>query len=329
MSPRTLLVTDYTFPSLEHEQEAARETGLRLDARQLRTEAEVAEAAGTALAVLVQFAPFGEAACAALPGPGVIVRYGVGYDNIDVEAARRFGHRVCYVPDYCTAEVADHTVAMLLSVLRKIPQLDTSVRRGEWKAVATMAPASAFGSQTLGFLGFGRIGQEVWRRLKAFGFSALVHDPGIGDRVIKASGARPSSLGDVRSSADVILVHLPSTDATRSLVDHEFLRGCKPGASLVNASRGDVLVENAVSDALVSGQLGAAALDVFVREPLPSQSPLRTTPNTILSPHAAWYSETSIQRLQQLAADEVRRFFRNQPARCPVSTGDDATAPPP
>ncbi len=246
-----------------------------------------------------------------------IVRYGVGYDNVDVGYALTAGHRVCYVPDYCTDEVADHTAALMLAGLRKLPQLDASVRAGDWKAVAVSRPLKPFDLTTVGFIGLGRIGRAVLHRIRNFGFDLAVSDPGMTEAQVAELGARKVSTEEILEGADVVSLHVPSTPQTRKMINASSLATMQPGALIVNCSRGDLIDEVALAEALVKGRV-RAALDVFSEEPMPSGNPLRTTPNLILTPHAAWYSDRAIDRLQQLASDEIDRGLSGKPARCPV-----------
>lgn len=153
-----VVVTDRTFPTLEQEEAAARAGGAEFAHHQCRTAEEVAAAVAGADVALVQFAPFGEAAAKGMRPGGTVIRYGVGYDNIDLAAARAAGLRVGYVPDYCTDEVAEHTVAAALAMLRKLPQLDASVRAGAWAAVRIAKPLKPFAETTFGFFGLGQVG---------------------------------------------------------------------------------------------------------------------------------------------------------------------------
>lgn len=316
---RRVVVTDWTFPTLEAEERAAEQAGATFRSHQCRSEADVVEAITGADVVLVQFAPVRAGALATLAPGARVIRYGVGYDNIDVSAAARRGVGVAYVPDYCTAEVADHTATMILATLRKLTPLDASVRDGEWAAVATMRPTPTFASTTIGFVGFGRIGRAVMERLRPFGFAFLVFDPMLDDaRVAELGARRAPTLESLLAEADLATLHVPSSSTTRGMMNRTTLARMKSTAAVVNTARGDLIVEEDLAAALNGGRLAAAALDVFGQEPLPSASPLRTARGLLLSPHAAWYSDASIARLQHLASDEVRRALAGEPPRCPV-----------
>jgi D-3-phosphoglycerate dehydrogenase len=316
---RLVVVTDYTFPDLHQEQAVAVGAGARFRAHQCRDAESVARVTEGARVAVVQFAPMTEAALAGLAPGARVVRYGIGYDNIDIHAAAKLGVEVAYVPDYCTDEVADHTATSLLAALRKISALDASTRRGEWAAVTVCRPMRPFSQSTVGFLGFGRIGRAVMERLRPFGFSFMVFDPALSEDDLALLAADKAATSDeLFMAADVLTLHVQSTPETYHIVNKATLSRMKPGAVIINAARGDLIDEEALAEALQNGTIAGAALDVFEQEPLPADSALRTAPNLHLSPHAAWYSDGSIRRLQALAADEVRRALAGAPMRCPV-----------
>jgi D-3-phosphoglycerate dehydrogenase len=314
---RLVVVTDYTFPTLHHEQAAAAEACFM--AHQCRDADSVAAAVKGADVAVVQFAPMTRAALEGLAPGARVIRYGVGYDNIDVKAAAELGIKVAYVPDYCTDEVADHTATALLASLRKLAALDASVRAGQWAAVAVCKPMRPFRESTVGFLGLGRIGRAVMDRLRPFGFGFLVFDPALSETDLAALGAgKAATTDDLFAAADALALHAPSTPKTRGIVNAQTLARMKPNAVIVNTARGDLIDAAALAAALQDGRIAGAALDVFDKEPLPADHVLRSAPNLQLSPHAAWYSDTSIDRLQVLAADEIRRALAGEPARSPV-----------
>jgi D-3-phosphoglycerate dehydrogenase len=268
--------------------------------------------------LLVQFAQVTRQAIEALAPNAAIVRYGLGLDNIDLQSAQCRGVRVAYVPDYATGEVADHTAALILTALRKIIPLDRSVRAGMWDPVGVCRPLQSFAQSVAGFIGFGRIGLEVYARLKPFGFSGIVSDPYASATTLESLGAQAVDLDTLFSTADVITLHAHMTHATKHVVNAARLRLMKPTAVIVNTARGGLIDTLALEEALAEQRIAGAALDVFEAEPLPADSRLRLFPNVILTPHAAWYSAQSAERVQALAADEVDRHLSGQPARCPA-----------
>ena len=313
-----VVVTDRTFPSLDREEAAARDGGADFAAFHAKTAEEVAEAVAGAQVALVQFAPFGPAAANAMAPGGTVIRYGVGYDNIDLSAARAAGLRVGYVPDYCADEVAEHTVAAALAMLRKLPQLDASVRAGAWAAVRIAKPLKPFGETTFGFFGLGQIGRAVLARLKPFGFRLMAADPGLSISDAETLGVALVDPARLLREADVITLHAPATAETKGWFNAARLATMQPHAILVNSARGLLIDEADLAAALTQGTIGGAALDVFAVEPLPMDSPLRAAPNCLITPHAAWYSEAAIGRLQALAAEDVSRALRGEEPRKPV-----------
>lgn len=313
-----IVVTDATFPNLDPERNMASRHGIQLEEARCTTSEDVVKAATGADVLLVQFAQVSGAAIERMAPQAAIVRYGLGLDNIDLKAAQGRGVRVSYVPDYATGEVADHTASLILTALRKIIPLDRSVRAGKWDPVGISRPMRSFSQAAIGFIGFGRIGREVYERLKPFGFTGIVSDPYCDAAILQASNTRGVALDEIFATADVISLHAPLTPTTRHIVNAQRLRNMKPTAVIVNTARGALIDTAALTDALAEQRLGGAALDVFEAEPLAADSRLREFPNVILTPHAAWYSAESALRVQTLAADEVDRFLTGRPARCPA-----------
>jgi D-3-phosphoglycerate dehydrogenase len=313
-----IVVTDATFPRLDHEKAVAARYGANLEEACCSSADDVLKAAAGTDVLLVQFAQITSEAIDRLAPNAAIVRYGLGLDNIDLKSARRKGIRVAYVPDYATGEVADHTVALILAALRKIIPLDRSVRNGRWDPVGVAKPIQTFSSSTVGFIGFGRIGREVHARLKPFGFRSIVTDPFADVAQVNAAGAIPVDLDTLFTMADVITLHTPLTNETRHVVNASRLGTMKSTAIIVNTARGGLIDLAALEEALAAGRIGGAALDVFEQEPLPLTCRLKNLENVILTPHVAWYSEQSTDRVQSLAADEVDRALSGKPARCPA-----------
>ena len=310
--PPTVVITDHAFPDVRHERAAAEAAGARLVVAQCRTPAEVIEAGRDADALLVQWAPIDAEVARNLTRCKAIVRYGIGVDNVDLEAARRRGIPVCNVPNYCIDEVADHAVALALALGRQLPQLDARLRSGTWKFYPDR-PMPAFREMTFGTLGFGRIARAVHERVRPFRFRRVASDPYVSDLTLLESGVQPLALDDLFREADILSLHTPLTPDTRHVADARRLGLMKPTAVLVNTSRGALVDTRALADALRSGALAGAGLDVFETEPLPDDHPLRTSPNTILTSHVSWYSEASGPRLQQLAAEEAVRALNGEP----------------
>ncbi len=282
------------------------------DANPLRTEEDVIRVAADADALMVSFVPVTARVLDALPKVRGILRYGVGYDNVDIPAATARGVWVANVPDYCIPDVADHALAMLLTLARKLPVLDASVRRGEWAAVKTSKPIYRLEGRTLGLIGMGRIGREVARRAHGFGLKVIVADKYLSAGKAAEAGVTLVELDALIRTSDYISIHAPLTPETHHLVNAERLGMMKPSALLVNVSRGPIVDTVALAQALHAGEIAGAGIDVFEKEPLEADHLIRSAPNTVLAAHAAWYSEEAMAQLQRSAGEEVARMLRGE-----------------
>jgi D-3-phosphoglycerate dehydrogenase len=314
-----VVVTDHSFPSLDPERAALDGLAEVVDRSPLRTEDDVIGAAADADALLIGFVPVTARVMDALPRLRCVVRYGVGYETIDVSAATERGIWVANVPDYCIPEVADHAMAMLLALARRVLTLDASMRRGEWAAVKVARPVHRIEGRTLGLIGMGRIGSAMARRALGFGMRVIAHDKYLSPERAQSVGAALVDLDSLLRQSDFISIHTPLTPETHHLINAEAIGKMKAGAYLINVSRGAVVDTLALADALQMGKLAGAALDVFEHEPLPDDHPIRHAPNTILNPHAAWYSEEALIQLQINAAEEVARALRGEPMKNPLN----------
>ena len=296
-----VVVTDFTFPDLSVEEAAVQSAGGRLLSGQCREEKDLVKLAAEADAVLVQFAPCREKAIQAMKKAKVIVRYGIGVDNVDLRYARSRNIPVCNVPDYCWNEVADHALAMILSLTRAvIPNADVC-RQGGWKLGVPLEQMRCLADMQVGLVGFGRIGRSVAARLKPFGCTIKVHDPVVPPAEIQKLGYSSCSLEALLKGSDLISLHCPSMDSTREMMNQKAFQSMKQGSLFVNTSRGDLVVMGDLIDALRSSRLAGAGLDVTNPEPPPSDSPLRTMPNVILHSHVASASAAAVRRLRETA----------------------------
>ncbi|UZG60315.1 C-terminal binding protein [Rhodococcus opacus] len=282
------------------------------------TREQASEAAFGASVVLVNKAPMPRSVLSQLAPSATVIRYGVGTDNIDLDAARELGIQVANIPDYGTSTVAEHTCSAILSLLRKLSMFDTRVRERGWFDPVEMAPLRDFAETTIGLVGLGRIGHAVQARLAAFGFDFLAYDPRADRDDAARNGIRLVELPELLSTAHAVSLHAPLTPATHHLISSAALALMKPDTVLVNTSRGGLVDADALVEALRSGRIAGAALDVFEEEPLPSHAALRAIPNVVLTPHAAYYSDQAFDRLHRLAVEETARALRRVPLRCPV-----------
>lgn len=314
-----IVITDHAFAGEDFERAAAAELGAEFALFSAATEAEAARAVDGADIAFVNFAPVTAAVLAKMNPAGTIIRYGIGYDNVDLDAAASRGIRVCNVPDYGADTVADHAVTAILALIRKICLFDRAITAGGWPSATALAPIRSMAETTVGLLGTGRIGAAVARRLAPFGFDVLAYDPFADAEAAAAVGITLVELDELFTRSHVLSLHAPATPATTGIVNAVNLARMPFGSFLVNTSRGALVDQDAVVAALERGRLAGAALDVFVPEPLPAGHALRTHPNALLTPHAAFYSEKSLRDLQRLAAEEAIRAGRGEPLRCQLN----------
>ncbi|WP_422934386.1 C-terminal binding protein [Sinomonas sp. P47F7] len=299
-----VVITDVDHGAVAEEEEVAAAEGLELVLAACRTEAEVVAAAQGADAIIVQYAPVTSAALAALPGLRAVGRYGVGVDNVDVAAATEHGVAVCNVPDYGTEDVSDHAIALALSLARGVAGLDRAMRAGGY-SLDPVQPLHRVAGRTFGVVGLGLIGAATARKARGVGYRTIGFDPLHAAGTTTAEGTEVVDFGELVRRADVLSLHIPLNAHTRHLIDADVLAAMKPGAVLVNTCRGGVVDTRALVEALRTGAIRGAGLDVFEEEPLPRDSALLGLPNTVLTPHAAWYSEESQQELKTRTAQNV------------------------
>lgn len=307
-----VLITDYAWADLTVEQRILDEIGVELVAAPDGAEETLARLAEGVSGILTCWAQTTRQVIqAALPDLKVVTRYGVGLDNIDVAFVTAQGIPVAYVPDYCMVDVAEHTMALLLALSRKVAGFDRSVRRGVWDIQACL-PLNRLTGRTLGLIGFGRIARAVADRASAFGLRLLATAPSMTPGSTVAGGVEAVSLDELLRTSDFVSIHCPSTDATRGLIDAAVLQKMKTTACLINTSRGDIVDETALADALAAGGIAGAALDVRVEEPPGGGDRLIELPQVIQTPHAAFYSAESLVELRQRAAMETLRVLRGE-----------------
>ena len=309
-----IAITDYSFPSLDIEEGILRPLGHEIVAwKEKRTAAELPQLVADADAVITQFAPVNAEVIASMKQAKVIVRYGIGVDNVDLEAAKVRGIPVCNVPDYCIDEVADQTLAFLLATTRQVVTNCVRNREGKWGLATPLDQMRALRDLTVGVVGFGRIGREVVARLRAFKCKVLVHDPVVAAGEIEQAGAKPVALRELLSQSDVISLHCPSTAQTRGMINRDSLAIMKRGVILINVARGDLVDSAALTEALQSGHISAAALDVFAPEPIPADHPILKMDNVIVASHIASCSVPAVRKLRETAANLAAMALRGEP----------------
>lgn len=313
---RRVAVTD-SAELLEPGIELLRERGVDVEVLPAgATSADAASAAADRPVAIIGLLQFRAPEIAMLRRTGLLVRAGIGYDVIDVDAATAAGIWVANVPDYCIDEVADHAVLLLMAAWRRLPELEAVWQAGTWVNPALVPPVNRARGRRLGVVGFGRIGRSVAHRAQGFGFEVVAHDLFVADDVIRAEGVEPIGLDELFATSDAVSLHCPLTAETRWLIDSERLARSKRGLVLVNTSRGGLVDLDALDEALETGQVAAAGLDVLGDEPAPDLSrALFKRPNVILTPHLAWYSLEARRDLALQAAEEAWRYISGERPR--------------
>jgi D-3-phosphoglycerate dehydrogenase / 2-oxoglutarate reductase len=317
MGQSLVSVADSVFPNLDPAREVLSKIGADLRLAEAPTPEAILKAARQADAVLVTYAKITAEMIRQMTRCRIIARFGIGVDNVDIAAATEAGIVVTKVPDYCVDEVSDHTMALLLALVRKIPFVNTLVHGGRW-GMPVVVPIHRLRGTVMGLVGFGRIPQLVAPKAKAFGIKVVTYDPYVSESVTHAAGVEPMNFARLLKVSDYVSIHTPLMPETHHLFNADVFAQMKPTAYLINTARGPIVDEAALAHALDKKQLAGAALDVLSTEP-PSGSPLFGRSNVILTPHMSFYSEESLIELQTRAAEEVVRVLTGQVPRNPVN----------
>jgi D-3-phosphoglycerate dehydrogenase len=297
--PYKVVITDCTMPDTGVERSVLAEIQAEVVRAACKTSAEVLAVARDADAVMVQWAPIPAEVIERLERCRIISRYGIGLEMIDLPAAEKHGIRVVANADYCIREVAEHALALVLACARKLGPATAAIRAGNWNKRSFMKPAARLCEQTLGLVGYGRIGRQLASLAAPLLKRVIACDP------FAAGGPELVSFEELLAWSDFISLHCPLMESTRGLFNATTLRRMKSSAWLINTSRGPLVDEAALLQALREGVIGGAALDVFQTEPLPLDHPLLALPNVIATPHIAWYSERAYHLLQENTARAV------------------------
>ena len=300
-----VLITDHVWPSTDPERAVLEAGGASVVVAPDGEEATLIELARDADAIMTCFAQVTENVVRAAEQCVVIGRFGVGVDNIAVSTATELGIAVTYVPDYCVDEVSDHVIALLHAWNRKIALFDRSVKERGWGSQPLTMRMMRLRGKTIGIVGFGRIGQAVAAKARAFGLNILAADPVVPVETVEDMGGRLVDLPALLAESDFVSLHTPLTDATRNLIGPEQLTMMKPDAFLINAARGPLVDEVALYEALTGNIIAGAGLDVMVDNTPPQDHPLLSLDNIIITPHVAFFSQESTLELEQRAAAEV------------------------
>ena len=310
----TVVVTDHYFPDIQPQISILSAIGASVIEASSPTIEAILPLAIEADALLVGHVPITAEVISHLRRCRVIVRYGVGFDNVDLAAATRHGIYVCNVPDYCMDDVATHAILLALACLRRLPYEMEVARSANWRRNVT-GDIPRLAGLTFGILGLGRIGSTAARKASGLGFQVIACDPYIPSDRFAVVGAEPVSFDELLARSDVLSIHTPLTNETYGLFSESVLRRMKPTAILVNTARGPIVPNAVLRRALREGWIAGAGLDVLEQEPAPPDEPLLAEPKAVITPHIAWYSEASLLELQRRAAEEVARVLTGQPPR--------------
>lgn len=285
-------------------------------------EKAISEAARGCQAILFTSTRFTESLFAALPDVKIISRSGIGVDTVDLEAASRHGVIVCNSANYGTYDVAQHAVALLLSLIHSIPSYDKGIKeQNDWSAQG-IPFAFRMREKKLGIIGFGRISKWICRMLSGFGMEIMVYDPYANLQACEELGVKAVTLEQLLAQSDIISVNAPLTKETYHLVNDETIAAMKEGVLLVNTSRGALICQDALIRGLESGKVAGAALDVFEEEPFAEECKLRSLPNVVLTPHVAWRSTEAVRDLFEEVTGNIIDYFDGKPLRNALNLGD-------
>ncbi len=325
MAPKVkVAVSDYIEADLDWEAEQMAERGLEFACHQLKyaQPPELIEALHDADIILVNMAKITREVIAGLDKCRMMIRHGAGYDNVDVSAMTEKGILFQYVPDYCSEEVAEQAIALILACGRKIVwsirDFQQSVAQGSWN-YDTVVPMYRIEGKTVGIVGCGRIGSLVYRKLESFGVKFRLCDPYLSEKRKKAFNTEFVDLETVCRESDYITVHTPLNDETRHIMNAKTISYMKPGAYLINTSRGGMVDHDALASALKENRIAGAAIDVFEDEPPKPDFPLLGLDNAILTPHVSWYSKDAEQSIREKIVQTIDMFLDGSGARFPVN----------
>jgi D-3-phosphoglycerate dehydrogenase / 2-oxoglutarate reductase len=320
MSNTKVVVTDFIEPDLNWEAEELAKRGVDFKTHQLKfaSNRDVVAATRDADVVVVNMVPINTEVVSGWEKCRLVIRHGVGYDNVDLKALAAAEIPLCYIPDYCQDEVAEQAIALIFACGRRLVRsrtvLDASAARGAWD-FADVIPIYQMGGQALGIIGCGRIGSLVYKKLHSFGFKFLICDPYLTEERKRELGIEVVDKETVFKNSDFITIHTPLTSETRHLVNRDTLGMMKPTAYIVNTARGPMVDAQALAEALKNKVIAGAGIDVYDVEPPHLDYPLFGLPNAILTPHLAWYSENGARKIRELILLEIDRFLAGQPPR--------------
>lgn len=309
-----VVVTDYVFPSLDVEKSELANIGAELFVCSATDEVTLAEETKDADAVLVCYAELTKKVISSMEKCKIISRYGIGVNNIDIPAATKKGIAISYVPDYCIEEVSDHALALLLSAIRKVCQLDATVKQGSWDFKA-YRPLHRVKGKTLGLVGLGKIPRRLVEKVKPYGLHVIAYDPYADKVSAQQLNVQLVELDTLLAESDYISIHTPLTPHTEGMFAYPQFRMMKKRPIIVNTAREKIINETDLVQALEENLVSAACLDVMDLRKFSADHPLLANKNVLITPHVAFYSEESLQELQARAVEAVVQVLQGRKPR--------------
>lgn len=308
-----VVITDYYYPNLDEERKVFKNTGIEIiDCKgKCNNEEDVIKYTKNADAIITQFVPITKKVIGNLANCKIVVRYAIGLDNIDIAEATKKKIMVANVPDYCIEEVSNQALSLMLAVLRKLTIADRETRKGNWSYENTK-PLYRLSKMNLGIIAFGKIAREFVKKAKVLGFKNIfIYDPYFKDSK-KFPNYKFVSLKYLLENSNIISIHAPSTKDTKHLINKNTIKFMKDGVYLINTSRGDLINENDLFEALRENKFSGVGLDVLSKEEIEKSNPLLQFDNVVLTPHMGWYSVDSIKELQRKVAEQVKKGLINK-----------------
>jgi D-3-phosphoglycerate dehydrogenase len=318
MAKFKVVMTDDRHKTYEEEKAVLESIGAEVVIANLNTVEEVIEECKDADGIMCNLSPMPAEVIEKLEKCKVISRYGVGYDNVDMAACTKKGIYLANVPDYCAEEVSDQALALMMACARKVARRDAQVRAGQWN-VGKADPIYRIAGKTFTFLGFGMIARTLFRKIQGFNFRVLVYDPFLDAETVKSMGAEKVEWEQALREGDFISIHMPLNDKTRGLINEKAFDLMKPTSILINTSRGPVIDEKSLIDALQNKKINSAGLDVHTKEPMDKDNPLMKIENCVLTDHVGWYSEEAMSELKRKVAENVRDVLLGGKPKYPVN----------
>lgn len=308
-----VVITDYYYPNLDEERKVFKNTGIEIiDCKgKCNNEEDVIRYTKNADAIITQFVPITKKVIGNLTNCKIVVRYAIGLDNIDIAEATKKKIMVANVPDYCIEEVSNQALSLMLAVLRKLTIADRETRKGNW-SYENIKPLYRLSKMNLGIIAFGKIAREFVKKAEVLGFKNIfIYDPYFKDSK-KFPNYKFVSLEYLLENSNIISIHAPFTKDTKHLINKNTIKLMKNGVYLINTSRGDLISENDLFEALRENKFSGVGLDVLSKEEIEKSNPLLQFDNVVLTPHMGWYSVDSIKELQRKVAEQVKKGLINK-----------------